>query len=81
MTLPDSVSTLLANNASVAGVGRLKEDDNLFTSGVLDSFTLVDLISVIESDCKIKIPDVDVKAENFKNLKSIKQYIASKTNE
>jgi len=42
---------------------------------VLDSFALVDFVALLESQCRIKIPDSDVVPTNFQTLEAIEIYI------
>lgn len=78
MSLPDAISHLLRNNATLAGIAQPEDDDDLFKIGILDSFALVDLISILETECRMKIPDADVKPENFQSINAIKQYLQSR---
>lgn len=78
MSLPDAISHLLRNNATLVGLAPPEDDDDLFRIGILDSFALVDLISILETECMIKIPDADVKPENFQSIRAIKQYLQSR---
>jgi hypothetical protein len=50
MTLPNAVLEFLNNKAVEAGASLPKVDDDLFKSGVLDSFSFVDLISILEGE-------------------------------
>lgn len=77
MSLPDSISKLLYENASLIGVRQPSKYDDLFELGILDSFALVNLISTLEGDLGIKIPDADVKPENFQSVNAIEQYVKS----
>ncbi|MGB8509855.1 MAG: phosphopantetheine-binding protein [Pyrinomonadaceae bacterium] len=77
MTLPKVVLDFLANNAKQANVTQPDADDNLFKIGVLDSFNVVDLVSILEEECGIEVPDVDVNATNFQSIKAIVHYVES----
>jgi len=78
MSLPDSISRLINSHANSAGVAKPARHDDLFKIGVLDSFTLVDLISILEGELGITIPDSDVKAENFQSISAIEEYVESR---
>lgn len=54
-------------------------DESLFDSGVLDSFTLVDLASQLETNFGIKIPDSDLTPRKFDTIERIDAYISSKS--
>jgi acyl carrier protein len=78
MTLPKAVMIFLNNNAKDVGAAQPKADDDLFKAGILDSFALVDLISILEEECGINIPDSDVSAANFQSVNAIENYIESR---
>jgi acyl carrier protein len=78
MSLPQSVLDTLNENARQAGVAAPGRGDDLFKAGVLDSFTLVDFVSVIEEECGVKVPDADVKPENFRTVEAIESYVAAR---
>jgi len=48
---------------------------SLFVSGLLDSFTLVDFVTLIEAECGIKIDDSDLRPENFDTIARIEEFI------
>jgi acyl carrier protein len=78
MTLPAAVLAYLNERAKSAGVARPEVEDDLFKMGVLDSFALVDFISILEQQCGIKIPDTDVDAANFQSINAIERYVESR---
>lgn len=78
MALPQGVTDYLNENAQNNGVEQPKQSDDLFKSGVLDSFALVDFIGVLETETGIKVPDADVKAANFQTLETIERYVESR---
>lgn len=78
MSLPSGVMDFINENARRERVEDLKRDDDLFKKGVVDSFTLVDLISVLEEQCGIKVPDSDVNPQNFQTVEAIERYVAAR---
>jgi acyl carrier protein len=52
-------------------------DESLFDSGLLDSFTLVDLASQLEANFGIKIPDSDLTPRKFDTIERIDAYISA----
>jgi acyl carrier protein len=54
------------------------EDESLFDSGLLDSFALPELVSALEKEFGIKIPDSDLNPRKFETLARIGEYIESK---
>jgi acyl carrier protein len=56
-----------------------KPDESLFESGLLDSFTLTDMVSALETEFAIRIPDSDLNPRKFDTLTRIQAYIESKS--
>ena len=52
-------------------------DESLFESGVLDSFALTDVVSGIEEEFAIKVPDKDLTPRKFDSIARMEAYIAS----
>jgi acyl carrier protein len=65
----------------VAGAAQkpveVDRDESLFESGFLDSFALVDLVSGLEKEFGIKIPDADLIPQRFDSISRIERYLAS----
>ena len=53
-------------------------DESLFDSGFLDSFALPDLVSELEREFGIKIPDSDLNPRKFESLTRIQSYLESR---
>lgn len=51
---------------------------SLFDAGVVDSFSLVDLVAGLEQAFNIKIPDSDLNPRQFDSLERIEQYVKTK---
>ena len=77
MSLPQPVLDLLSENARSNGAAQPQDGDDLFKIGALDSFALVDFVTVLEEECGIKVPDSDVNPANFQTLAAIKTYVDS----
>lgn len=78
MALPQGVIDYLNENAEREGAQQPGPSDDLFQSGVLDSFALVDFVSVLEEECGIKVPDSDINPGNFRSLDAIERYVATR---
>lgn len=78
MALPQGVTDYLNENAQNSGAAQPSSGDDLFKTGVLDSFALVDFIGVLETETGIRVPDSDVKPTNFQTLEAIERYVASR---
>ena len=56
-------------------VGDVDQETLLFSSGIVDSFSLVSLMTFIEEEEKIKIYPGDVTLENFDSISRILNYL------
>ena len=54
------------------------EEESLFESGLLDSFALPDLVSGLEKEFGIKIPDSDLNPRKFESVARISEYVESR---
>ena len=52
-------------------------DESLFNSGLLDSFSLPDMVSALEEAFGIRIPDSDLNPPQFETLTRIEAYLKS----
>lgn len=73
--LPQEVMTFLQQAAKEARTELPDHNSSLFQSGVLDSFTLVDFVTVLEGECNIKIDDADLRPENFDTMERVEDFI------
>ena len=78
MSLPQAAITFLNDNAAINGAAPPQAGDDLFQLGALDSFALVDFVTVLEEHSGIRIPDADVNADTFRTLETIERYIAAR---
>jgi acyl carrier protein len=51
------------------------DDESLFDSGALDSFSLPDLVTGLEQQFNVKIPDADLVPERFDTVAKIEAYL------
>ena len=75
MALPQGVTDYLNENAQNNGAQAPQPSDDLFKSGVLDSFALIDFVAVLEEECGVKVPDADVNPANFQTMTAIESYV------
>ena len=73
--LPEPVISFLNQAARQARTDLPDRDSSLFVSGLLDSFTLVDFVAVIESECGVRVDDGDLRPENFDTIRKIESFI------
>ena len=68
-TIRKYVSHDLLGGREIAG------DENLLLSGLLDSLSVMSLVSFIEKTSSLSIPFEDVIIENFETLDAIDEYL------
>ena len=54
------------------------EEESLFDSGYLDSFALPDMVSELEREFGIQVPDADLHPRKFESIARIQSYIESR---
>jgi len=72
-----SIREYLSNRLGV-DVSDVQDDSPLFSSSLVDSFSLVELITFIESAGGIKIDAWDVTLENFDSIERILAFVRAK---
>ena len=78
MALPSAITEYLNESAQREGQSAPGGDDDLFKLGILDSFALIDFVTLLEEHCAIKVPDGDVNPTNFQSVAQIERYIQKK---
>jgi D-alanine--poly(phosphoribitol) ligase subunit 2 len=58
---------------------NIDADESLFDSGILDSFALTDVITAVENEFSIKVPDSDLTPRKFNSISRIVSYIEAHT--
>ena len=53
--------------------------ESLFESGLLDSFTLTEMVTALELEFSIHIPDSDLEGRKFDSVASIQAYMESRS--
>ena len=56
----------------------IQADETLISSGLIDSFSLVDLSLLIEDEFGVTIDDTELNADSFDNLEQLAALIQSK---
>ena len=79
----DVVADLAGASRGVAGLlGQedldLKSDDNLLTSGLVDSLSIMRLVAFIEEEFATEVPPEDITIENFLTIQHILDYLETR---
>lgn len=73
-----TLSTKIAANILKQPNRTIKADEALISSGLIDSFSLVDLSLLIEDEFGVTIDDTELNADSFDNLDQLAALIQSK---
>ena len=73
--LPQPVLAFLDRAAQEGRTKLPDRDSSLFLSGVLDSFTLVEFVTVLEKECGFRIDDADLRPENFDTIAKVEDFV------
>ena len=68
----------LSTNMGV-DTGEIDDDTLLFSSMLLDSFSMIDLIMFIEKEANIKVKPTEVNLDNIDSIGRILRFIESRT--
>jgi acyl carrier protein len=73
--LPKTVLSYLNQAAEEARTELPGRHSSLFLSGVLDSFALVDFVTLLEGECGIRVDDAELRPENFDTIAKIEAFV------
>lgn len=69
--LTEFVKVEIMRNSS----GTLDPDQDLLSTGVLDSLAILQLVAFIEEQFGIQVPDEDVVYDNFQSINALTSYL------
>lgn len=70
-----SIRTFLQTELGVDTAG-IEDDTPLFSSGLIDSFSLVSLLTFLEENAQFRVDPGDVNLENLDSIERILAYVA-----
>jgi acyl carrier protein len=73
--LTTGVMSFLEDAARQARTTLPDRNGSLFLAGVLDSFSLVDFVTLLEGECGIRVTDGDMRPENFDTLAKVEAFV------
>jgi acyl carrier protein len=73
----ENIRTYLSDRLGV-DISGLTDDSPLFSSSLVDSFSLVELITFVETQGSIKVDAWDVTLDNFDSIERILEYVKGK---
>ncbi len=75
----DAIGQFIATDLLSQPERSIGEDEDLLTSGLVDSMGIMALVFFLEQRFGVQIPPGDVTIENFGTLRAIEHYLASLT--
>lgn len=73
MDIRSSIRNFL-KNAAPQGVG-FSDTDNLLMKGVIDSLRMLDMMSFLETQFRLKVDEDDLMPENFESIDAITRFV------
>ncbi len=74
--LPNKILLYLNQAAKEARSEMPDTDTSLFEAGILDSFSLVEFVTLLENEFGIRVSDPELRPETFETMEKIEAYIA-----
>jgi acyl carrier protein len=78
MGIQESLSEYILKELAIGRKKPIQPDEDLFSSGILDSLGVLQLVLFIEEQLGIQVPDEDVVFDNFKDIATIGAYLESR---
>jgi acyl carrier protein len=76
MPLDSAVTAFLRRPAEQAEAPTPHDDTDLFAEGILDSFSLLEYVSLLEQEYGIEILEADIRPDNFRSVRVTHDYLA-----
>ena len=77
LLVSETIRTYLSDRLGV-DISGVTDDSPLFSSSLVDSFSLVELITFVESSGGIRVDAWDVTLDNFDSIGRILEYVRGK---
>lgn len=74
-TIQEKLSSYIATEILKQPNRTIRPDEPLLSSGLIDSFHLVDLSLFVENNFQVHIDDVELNASSFDNLDQLTHFI------
>jgi acyl carrier protein len=72
MAIRDDIKTFIKDSFLVDDVA---DDESFLVSGIIDSLGIVQLVSFVEAQYGLKVPDTDLVPENFDSVSRLAAYV------
>ena len=75
--LPNKILTYLNQAAKEARIEMPNQNSSLFEAGILDSFSLVEFVTLLENEFGIRVSDAELRPETFETMAKIEDYLST----
>ena len=75
--LPNKILTYLNQAAKEARTEMPNQNSSLFEAGILDSFSLVEFVTLLENEFRIRVSDAELRPETFETMAKIEDYLST----
>lgn len=75
--LPNKILTYLNQAAKEARTEMPNQNSSLFEAGILDSFSLVEFVTLLENEFGIRVSDAELRPETFETMAKIEDYLST----
>jgi acyl carrier protein len=75
MTTSSKLLDFIKNELAVGSKKNIQTGDDLLSAGIIDSLGVLQLVSFVEEQFGIQIPDEDVVMENFQSVDALSTYL------
>lgn len=75
MSTQDLLGKYILDELAKGRKSKISPQDDLLSEGIIDSLGILQLVSYIEEEFSLAIPDEDVVIENFQSLDALSSYV------
>lgn len=81
MDVKEQIRNYIAENFLFSSNGfTLDDEESFLEAGVVDSLGVVELVSFVEENFNVQVPDDDIVPDNFDSVDNLAAYIARRAN-
>ena len=74
------IKSFIIENFLFGDERKIKDDTDFFSTGIIDSTGILELVGFIESSLPVKVNDDELVVKNFSSLNNITAYLKLKLN-
>jgi acyl carrier protein len=79
LQVDEAIRKFLVTHRANPGAAEIQDEESLLEQGVIDSATMMDLITFLESHFNIRIDDDELTPENFDSVTAIAAFVRGKS--